>query len=83
MACPLQGLSPVTPPSKLPSEPRQSILEPTANPSQYGEAYGKMPLQPDGVSRVWGANSFAQVPAHGGVFAQDAAKQIGFRMPRL
>ena len=34
---------------------------------------GLLPVQPDGKSRVWGANSFAALPMFGGVFHEDAA----------
>ena len=54
------GLNPVPPACISPSEPRQSNLEPAVNPDPYRQMYGSVPLQPDGVSRVWGANSFAQ-----------------------
>ena len=32
---------------------------------------------------MWGVNSSARLPAHGGVFPEDATRQAGYRMPSV
>ena len=58
-------------------------MEPVVNPEQYERLCGHMPLQPDGMPRVLGVSSFAQLPVRGGEFLQEAAQHIGYRLPRL
>ena len=56
-------------------------FEEIVHPETFEEPFARMPIQPDGKSRVWGANSFALLPMFRGAYREDVAQQCGFRMP--
>ena len=64
----LSELNPAPPVNRSPSEPRRPNLEPVENTDRYEQLYGSIPVRPDGVSRAWGVNSFAQLLVHSGEF---------------
>ena len=52
-----------------------------ARPSALRSQYGHLAVQPVSKSRVWGVNSFAQLPAFGGKVRKEIAQQCGRRAP--
>ena len=42
---------------------------------------GVVPAQPGDKSRVWGVNSFAELPMFAGVFCEDVSQLCGYRAP--
>ena len=83
MARLLSGLNPVPPVDKSASESRRSNVKPVVNLEQYVRTHREAPAQPHEEPRVWGVNSFAQVPERGGEISPGAAQQLGYRTPCL
>ena len=61
----LCGLAPILPAYKSAGE-TVAGLENAVSPKEFDGQYGKAPVQPDDMSRLWGVNSAARLPAFGG-----------------
>ena len=56
-------------------------MEQFVNLTELDKRYGRTPTQTGGSICVRGVNSLAKLPEHGGAFSEDAARQVGFRLP--
>ena len=77
-----RGFHPKPPSAKIVDELPPLGVEAAVKESAFDARYGILPPQPDDKSRVWGANSYARLPAFGGKVTEAAPRQSGYRMPQ-